>query len=51
MQQATANVLANNKSQLIILRQETGFDKPWKQTTIEANKDLVDYLVTKDVLP
>lgn len=48
---AIANMLSIGRAQLVVLRKETSFAQPLRATPIEANRELVTYLIGEGVLP
>jgi len=48
---AIANIRSIGQAQVVVLRKETKFIHPWKAMQIEANEELVGYVVGEGVLP
>ena len=48
---AIANIHTIGQSQMIVLRKETSFPRPWRAEPIEANEELIGYLIGEGVLP
>ena len=48
---AIANIRDIDQAQIVVLRKETPFSQPWRAEPIEANEELIDYIVGEGVLP
>ena len=48
---AIANIRVMDQAQMVVLRKETPFSQPWRAVPIEANEELIDYIVGEGVLP